>query len=210
MDSERQYARTWRILRGLVNGIFCKIYAYEYQPVQSAAKACLVVANHNTDLDPVLVGLAFRRPMRFVASEHVFRKGIASWLLRKVFNPISRIKGSTDASAALGMIRSLRKGENVCMFAEGNRSFSGVTGPIAATVGKLIKSSGATLITFKLEGGYLTTPRWSKTLRRGRMRGYCVHEYSPEELSDMTAEAVNAAVATDLFEDETTSLEVRM
>jgi 1-acyl-sn-glycerol-3-phosphate acyltransferase len=51
------------------------------------------LANHNTDLDPALLALSFPYHMYFVASEHVFRKGFVSWLLKYFFAPISRTRG---------------------------------------------------------------------------------------------------------------------
>ena len=90
----------------------------------------LVVANHNMDYDPILVSMAFDDHLYFVASEHVFRWGLLSRLLVWAFAPIARMKGTADAQSAMQILRTLRKGRNVCLFAEGNRSFNGVTGPI--------------------------------------------------------------------------------
>lgn len=199
--NSKHYERVWSVVRFLVGGTLRRLFAYEHTIERPAADNYLVVANHNTDLDPALVGLAFPRQMYFLASEHAFRMGFASRVLTYLFAPISRIKGATDAAAAMELIRRLRKGDNLCLFAEGNRSFSGVTGPIFPATGKLAKASGAALVTFKLEGGYLTSPRWSTTLRRGHMRGYCVNTYSPEQLRAMRPDEINAAIATDLFED---------
>ncbi len=200
-DENRRYRDAWRTLRFLFGGAIRHVFAFSGEVVEPAVSPYLVVCNHNTDLDPVLIGTCFRKQMFFVASEHVFRKGLPSKLLTYLFNPISRTKGATDAAAALDIIRSLRKGNNVCLFAEGNRSFNGVTGPIFPATGKLAKASGAALITYRFEGGYLTTPRWAYTRRRGRMRGGVVNVYTPEQLKAMTPDEVNAAIAQDLFED---------
>ena len=35
----------------------------------------IIIANHNTDLDPALVVMGFSGYIYFVASEHAFRKG---------------------------------------------------------------------------------------------------------------------------------------
>ena len=107
----------------------------------------------------------------------------------------------TDAAAALNIIRHVKKGANVCVFAEGNRSYNGVTGPIFPATGKLAKATGASLVTYRFEGGYLTTPRWSRTTRKGHMRGYVVNVYSPEQLKQMTPEEVNEHIREDIMED---------
>ncbi len=201
MEQTRYYQNGWNLVRTLAGGALKAIFAFECELVAPEVPNYFVVANHNCDLDPALVALSFPKQMFFVASEHVFRFRLGGWLLQRLFAPISRIKGATDASAAMDVIRTLRTGGNVCLFAEGNRSFNGVTGPIFPATGKLAKASGAALVTYKLEGGYLTTPRWAKTQRRGRMRGYCVNVYSAEQLKAMTAKEVNQAIANDLLED---------
>jgi len=139
--------------------------------------------------------------MFFVASEHVFRRGFLSKLLKWGLNPIPRVKGSTDTSSALAILRTIRYGGNVAIFAEGERSWNGVTDNIHPTTSRLIKASKASLITYRLTGGYLTSPRWSGALRRGRMGGRCVRVYTPEEIAAMTAEELESIISHDLREN---------
>ena len=161
----------------------------------------IVIANHNSGWDPALVACSFRRQMYYVAGEHVLRWGLLSWIITTLLAPISRIKGTTDSAAAIGILKTLKAGANVCLFAEGNMSFSGRTCQIHPTVGRLVKMSGASLITYRLSGVYLARPRWSKKLRRGRTYGECINVYTPEMLKGMTAEQVYDAIAHDLHED---------
>lgn len=161
----------------------------------------LLVSNHNTDLDPALVGACYRWHMYFVASEHALRGGLGGWLLKRLFAPIARQKGDTDALSAMQIMRKLRGGANVALFAEGNRSFDGVTGPMFPATGKMVKAARCALVTFKLEGGYFTSPRWSKSMRRGRMKAYPVRVYTREQLEGMSAEEINDAITGDLYED---------
>ncbi len=197
----KRLVRVYAFFRALLRGLLARIFHFSYEIVTPPQAPYLVLVNHNTDFDPLLVSLSFPRQMRFVASEHVFRAGLWSRLLVWGFGPISRMKGATDTSAALGVMRALRRGDNVCLFAEGNRSYNGVTGPMFTATGKLAKNAGVGLITYKLTGGYFTTPRWGRGLRRGRMTGAQVRYYSPEELKGFTADALNERIAEDLYED---------
>ena len=182
--------------------LFVRVFMhFKTVPVPKIAGPYVVLANHNSDYDVVFVGAAFRRQMYFVAGEHIFRWGFASKLINWAFGPISRAKGSTDASSAMSILRHIRKGYNICMFAEGNCSYNGLTCPIHPTVGKLLKRSGATLVTYRMSGVYLFSPRWAHTLRKGPMTGQCVNVYPPEKLKEMTVEQLNAAVRQDLHED---------
>ncbi len=161
----------------------------------------LVLANHNTNLDVVLIHLSFSKLLYFVASEHVFRMGFVSRLFKRYFDPIPRLKGSSDMGTVREIMGRLGKGLSVAIMAEGTRSFNGLTCPIPASTGKLVKITGVPVITYKFEGGYFTMPRWAFTWRRGRMRGYVVNQYSREQLQGMTAAEVNEAIKKDLFED---------
>jgi len=201
MEHMERYRFVWRTMRACLGPWLRHKFNYSAE-LCSAAGPLLVLSNHNTDWDPLLLSLSFPNYMSFVASEHIFRRGFVAKLLVFLVNPIARLKGTTAGDTALTMVRRLRKGGSVAMFAEGNRSFDGRTGAILPATGKLVRSSGASLVTFRMDGGYLTSPRWSgKHIRRGKMRGSVVRVYSPEELKAMSVDEINAAICKDLFVD---------
>ena len=190
----------WSVLRFLTAPYFKLKFAYTCS--KHAGKGpYLILSNHNTDWDPMLLGLAFKDHISFVASEHIFRWGFTSWLIRTVFDPIARLKGTVAVGTVRDIVNRLKKGVSVAIFAEGNRSFNGRTGEIPASTGKLVRMSGAPLVTFRFSGGYFTSPRWSRNLRKGRMRGEVVHVYQPEELKKMKAEEIQALIEKDLYVD---------
>lgn len=199
--ARRRHLRAYRFFKPLLAPYFRRRFNISALPAPDIQGPCLVIANHNADLDPVLIQLSFNDLLYFVASEHIFRAGLASKFIRRYFNPISRLKGSTDISTVRDIIRRLQAGMKVCLFAEGNRSFNGLTCPITPATGKLTRLCGVPLVTYKFVGGYLTTPRWADTFRHGVMRGYTVNVYSPEKLREMSDDEVNAAIADDLRED---------
>ena len=64
-----------------------------------------------------------------------------------------------------------------------------------------MRRSGATLITYRLEGAYLTDPRWSRFLHRGRIYGHAVGVYPPEQLKAMSGEEIDRLINGDIRED---------
>ena len=200
MEHLRRYQFLWRLLYPFVRPWMQRKFRLDSE-VCTEAGPFLVLCNHNTDWDPLLLAIAFPNYMSFVASEHIFRWGFAGRLIVWLMAPIARLKGKTAGDTAMTMLRRLRKGVSVAMFAEGNRSFNGLTNPILPATGKLARSSGVKLITYRLDGGYFTTPRWGKGLRRGKMTGRVVHVYTPEQLKAMSVDEVNAAIRGDLFVD---------
>ena len=201
MESDRRHRICWRILYTLLRVPIEHIFSLTHEDV-SPEGPCFVIANHVTDYDPILLAMSFpRTDLYFVASEHLFRKGLISRLLLWAMAPISRSKGSQGTDTVKACLRHLKVGHAVCIFAEGDATWDGRSGRIFPATGKLVRASGASLMTYRLEGGYLSRPRWSSTLRRGRIFGHPVHLYSPEELKKMRAEEINALIERDICED---------
>ena len=191
----------WRLVRWPVILLLKLKFNYTMETAPDVPRPYIVLSNHNTDWDPVLVGSAFKKQMYYVASEHIFRRGWISKLLYWLMAPIARTKGSTDGAAAMSILRTLKRGNNVCIFPEGNRSWNGVTGPLHPTTAKIVKASKTALVTFKMTGGYLTSPRWCLSNRRGRMHGRVENVYTAEQIAGMSEEELMSAIERDLYED---------
>ena len=203
-ENERAYQRqkkVYRVLYSAAKLLMKRLLNYEAAPGPKVEGPCLILSNHVTDFDPFLVGLSFSEHMYFVAGENVLRMGFLSKIATRYASLIQRVKGTTDAEAALQILRTLKKGRNVCMFAEGSRTFTGETLPIALATAKLVHLSRATLVTYRLKGGYLSTPRWSAHRRKGRMSGGPVGVYPPEELKKMSEGEILDLLKRDLYEN---------
>lgn len=202
MPKSNRHNRILNRLLAILLGPFLRLFfrfSYEKQRLQGPT---LVICNHVTNYDPLLVSICFPKDhMHFVASEHLFRMGFVSRLLRYVFDPIPRKKGRNGADTAMACLRKLKQGRSVCLFAEGKCTWDGVTAPIVAGTGRMAKMSGATLLTYRLEGAYLTAPRWGKGLRPGKMTGRLVGVYTPEELKKMDGSQIDRCIQQDITED---------
>ena len=198
---KKRHKIVWSILRAPV-GLFLKLkFGYKYKVAENLPENYIVLSNHVTDWDPVLVGVSFKRNMYLVGSEHISRWKFAYKLLKWGFEPILRPKGALASGTVMDIIRHCRKGKNVCMFAEGVRSWDGLTNPIAPATAKLIQSSRCGLVTYKITGGYFVSPMWSQSLRKGSLSGAVQNIYTVEELSKMTVDEIYNIIVTDLYED---------
>ncbi|MBR0081597.1 MAG: 1-acyl-sn-glycerol-3-phosphate acyltransferase [Clostridia bacterium] len=194
-------ARLWKLLRKPVTRFMHRRFGYDCAEIDVPEGAFLLYANHVTDLDPVFVGCATKTPLVYVAGENVRRMGFLTRLIDRYAYTIDRYKGGTDAACALQILRTLRGGSAVCMFPAGERSYLGKSVEIPMASAKLAKSARVPLITYRLVGGYMTSPRWADTMRRGKMAGEWVHIYMPEELKTLSVEELHAKISADLFED---------
>ena len=197
----RKHIFFYRLLQPLVV-LFVKLrFGYRFQPAKNLPEKYIVLSNHATDYDMLLVGSSFKRQMYFVGSEHIARWKV--WpLLNFAFAPIIRHKGAPATTAIMEMLRKVRQGASVCMFAEGVRTWDGVSCPIQPATAKLIKTAGCGLVTYRLTGGYFTSPMWCGAgVRRGPLYGAPVRVLTAEKLKTLSADEVYQIILEDLYED---------
>lgn len=153
------------------------------------------------DIDPLFVGAAAYNQIYFVATENVMQKGRLSKLLARYLNPIIHQKGRAGLRSTMEMLRTMKGGASVALFPEGNRTFNGLTWSIPFATAKLAKKSGVKLVTVRLEGGYLTQPRWGHGFRKGRVFCRLVNVYEPADLKAMSDDEVYQHMCDDLREN---------
>lgn len=201
MDVYARHLKVWRILYALAHRAIEQKFHMTHEDLQVDGPV-LLVPNHACAWDPLLVALSLKRQHAyFVASEHLFRMGLVSRVIEHLVAPIPRRKASTGTDTVKACLRHLRAGHSICLFAEGEQTWDGRNIPIFPATGKLAKSSGATLVTYRLEGNYLSLPRWGKGVRRGRVSGRPVGIYPPEQLKAMSPQEINALIQRDISED---------
>lgn len=191
----------YTLLRPLVV-LFLKLrFGYRYERAKNLPEKYIVLSNHATDYDMLFVGASFRRQMYFVGSEHIARWKVYP-LLKFAFAPIIRHKGAPATATIMEMLRKVRQGANVCMFAEGVRTWDGITCPIQPATAKLIKTAGCGLVTYKLTGGYFASPMWCGAgVRRGPVYGKPVRVLTAEQLKELSADEIYKIITEDLYED---------
>ena len=196
--------RLWHFLAFAIGGCVRRIFnfSYDMSGFDQIEGPVILIPNHACKWDPVLTGVACKGNQGYyVVSEHLDRMPVAGKLIRLFFNPISKKKGTTDLAVVRECFRHLRAGHSICLFAEGDQTWDGISGKVQPATGQLVKLSNATLVTLRLEGAFLTRPRWSGNGRRGRIEARIAGIYPPEEIRKMSAEEILCAINRDLYFD---------
>ena len=121
------------------------------------AGPALVVSNHQSFIDPLLVGLIARRPLTYLARHNLLAKPLFGWLLRQYGTfPIDRDFGKAGLTAVFDM---LGRGEAVVVFAEGERTHDGGLQPLKPGVALLAKRADAPVVPCAIVGAYESWPR---------------------------------------------------
>lgn len=197
----RRHRVAWKLGRPFVHLAMARRYRFHAAPERDLPRCFLLLSNHVTRFDPVLLVDSFPDQLYFVASEHIQRMKIAP-LMMWLAAPITRRKSRTESGTAMDILRRLKAGCSVGVFIEGERSYNGQTEFIPDSAAHLVKMCGCALVTYRLENGYFTEPRWASSTRpNGRMTGHVVGVYPPEQLKAMSRQQVLELIRSDLWLD---------
>jgi len=162
----------------------------------------LILLNHQTPFDQFFVGMAFRGPIYYMATEDIFSMGFVSSLIRYLVAPIPIKKQTTDVKAIMTCLRVAKEGGTIAIAPEGNRTYSGRTEYMSPSIVPLARKLGMPIALFRIEGGYGVEPRWSDVVRKGKMHAYVSRVISPEEYAEMSDDELFALIRDGLYVDE--------
>lgn len=123
----------------------------------------LIAANHESFLDPPLVGIAWDKEVYYLARKTLFR-GPTQWLYPR-WNAIPLDQEAPDMSSLKKIIKILRGGEQVVVFPEGARTLTGELQQGEAGVGLIAAKSRAIIQPIRIFGAFEALPRGSGRLR---------------------------------------------
>jgi 1-acyl-sn-glycerol-3-phosphate acyltransferase len=119
----------------------------------------IVASNHCSYLDPILVGIAFPRRLRYFAKEELFRPFLFGRIIRLLGAVlVSRADSASAASALKGFFRLLEEGSDVLIFPEGSRSPDGKLLPLEGGVGLIAAHSKTDILPVFIRGSYEAMP----------------------------------------------------
>src|SRR5574337_580995 len=105
----------------------------------------ILASNHVSYIDPIIIGIAVRRPIRFMAKKELFRHPLFGWLIRQCGAfPVNRDR--TNLQALKQAMSSLDAGEVVAIFPEGTRGDGIYLRPAKSGIGLIAARTGAPVI----------------------------------------------------------------
>lgn len=129
-----------------------RVHGLEHLPPHGAA---VLVCNHVSFVDPLLVGVATRRKVRFVMDHRIFRNRVLHWVFRTVGAiPIApRSEDHAVREQAFERIAaSLRAGELLCIFPEGMITHTGAMNPFRPGIERIVAATPVPVIPMALRG----------------------------------------------------------
>ncbi|RKY39337.1 MAG: 1-acyl-sn-glycerol-3-phosphate acyltransferase [Candidatus Omnitrophota bacterium] len=154
----------YSFLRWLTSILFKILFRLEIKGIENIPKkgGCIIVSNHISFLDPVVIGIACPRKVSFLARRDLFRNFLFAKLITALGAiPLSR--ASSDFKALRKAIGILKRGEIVALFPQGTRKedWQGVKGG----AGFLSYKTNLPIIPAYIKGTDKALPRQAKFIR---------------------------------------------
>ncbi len=111
----------------------------------------LVVSNHLSNADPLLLEAAFPRPLFFMGKAELFRNPVFRWLLLR-FGGFPVERGTADRAAIRHAVVVLQAGLALGVYPEGGRSHTGALVKGRPGVGLIALQSGAPVLPIAMTG----------------------------------------------------------
>lgn len=131
--------------------------------------AVLLVCNHQSYLDPILLTYRLRRRVSYFAKSELFRNPVFGRMLRALGAFPVRI-GAGDRDAMRQAISHLEAGELLQVFPEGTRSADGALSPIQGGVALMVQRAHATVIPAVVDGAFDAWPMHAPMFRAHPVR----------------------------------------
>ncbi len=190
----------WRFLQGTF-GIYLrirynvKVKIYDDYP----EKPFIFLATHAHLTDPFIIGAVVPYTISYLANSEA--AGGLRYVMGKLVGVIPKKKGVMDPKAVKETFRSLKKGDVVGIFAEGDRSWDGETDKLFDNVVRLIKKAKVSVQLVRLSGNYLSWPRWAMYKRKGKILAE-FYTMKCEKIKSMSDDELLEEIKTRLYNND--------
>ena len=117
--------------------------------------ACVVVCNHVSYVDALIIGGTIRRPIRFVMYHKIFKVPVLSFIFRTAKAiPIAGHKENPELlnEAMYTIAEALEQGEVVCIFPEGKLTSDGDMNEFKSGIERIIEKTPVPVVPMALQG----------------------------------------------------------
>ena len=143
-----------------------KVFGVDNVPRTGGA---LIVSNHQSFLDPALLGVRLPRTMSYMAKSELFENRLLSWLIRSL-GAFPVRQGAGDIRAIKETVQRLQEGRILNIFPEGSRTETGEIMQMEPGVALVVRKAAVPIVPAAIIGSYEAWPRGTKLFRRHPVR----------------------------------------
>ena len=147
----------------------------------------LLVSNHQSFIDPILVTCALPRESNYMARDTLFANPFFKRLIGSL-NAFPVRRGVADVGAVKETLRRLKDGKVVVVFPEGTRTRDGSIGPIKPNSLSIARRAGAAIAPAVVDGAFQIWPRTKRLPRPGTVYVTYAEPITAEQVRDWPEE----------------------
>ena len=148
----------------------------------------LICGNHQSFLDPVVIGVASPQPLNYLARQTLFESAPAVQMFLSLNDAIPIDRESIGLAGVKESLKRLKRGEMLVMFPEGTRSDDGELLPFKPGFELLARRTKSRILPIALDGCYQAFPRNAKLPKLGEIRVVFGEPIEYDEYKDWSAE----------------------
>jgi 1-acyl-sn-glycerol-3-phosphate acyltransferase len=165
-----------RFLAWLLIHTIHRVHTVDAERIPAEGPAVLV-CNHVSYVDAIVIGAAAPRPIRFVMDHRIFKLPLLGWIFRTARAiPIAPAKEDPwlMEKAYIDIAQALHEGELVCIFPEGQLTRTGEINDFKGGIAKIIERSKVPVIPMALRGlwGHLLSRNHENVFDRVFRKGW--------------------------------------
>ena len=175
----------YRAIQWLFRPLAVAFYRYRCFGCQHVPErgTLLLLSNHQSHLDPLVIGVATDRRLNFLARETLFRFAPLGWFITSVGSIPIDLDG-VGLSGLKETLRRLKRGEAVVLFPEGTRTSDGEVADLLPGFCTLARRSKATLLPLAIDGAFDAWPRGRFLPRLGEIHLQFGPPIGPDEVAE--------------------------
>jgi 1-acyl-sn-glycerol-3-phosphate acyltransferase len=121
--------------------------------------AALLIANHQSFMDPFIVGVAARRRLVYLARKTLLRNPVMRWVMLGQ-NSVPIDQDGIGIEGLRVVLKQLENGEAALVFPEGSRTPDGRLHPLRPGIHLLIQKAKVPVVPIGIAGAYHAWPCW--------------------------------------------------
>ena len=188
-----EHSFVWKCLVSIVRPIAVflfdlRVYGREHIPAHGGV---LIVSNHQSLLDPILLPLRLSRPLNYIAKSELFENRFYSWFLRTILNAFPVRQGQGDVRAVKETIQRLQEGHLMNIYPEGSRTQDGNIAPLQRGIALIVERAHAIVVPAVIVGAFEAWPIQRRFPRRRPVR---IEFGPPMDLAGLDRDEIMATV----------------
>jgi 1-acyl-sn-glycerol-3-phosphate acyltransferase len=176
----------WLTIQIILRNVFGFWLQYRARGIQRIPESggALLLSNHLSFIDPLLIGLPLQRPVSYLARDTLFPVPVIGWILRHTYvMPLSRDTGG--AAGIRETVRRLEEGFLVGVFPEGTRSKDGSMGVLKPGFAALVRRTELPIYPVGIAGANRALGRGSLLLKPHSVRVVFGNPLPAEKIAEL-------------------------